>query len=623
MPSTYNTPIKLQYIPLKPGEIRLIALYPGSYDQTLHCKLIHRFQDGSLNYEALSYEWRVPDQPEDAPKIWISDHPEFYVAVPVRSNLFAALREIRDRKFVRHLWIDAISINQDNVEERNEQVKIMNHIYRGASKVLVWVGEAADESDPLFDALNQSSTGTLPQKIRYDQRPFLAFCLRTYWTRVWVIQEIYSALQVEIYCGSKRLEWSRLRQAFDAIYSWLVEVASSGTKTIEDFTWAFQQSPAWYIMDSHQEYPPHSEPPYDIGTLLKLCLKCNSQCADPRDKIYGLKNIARGEYWRLLTPDYTLTISQVYVSIFLNYTDHAVSPSLLPNSLVDAGESIVLLLEEMEAILDNPLWDPTCKTFFPMESIATSEQLEKLNTARCEVWLRSLGTIEQCGSPFEPKASNVPPSTRVKTLFTDHPPPVADEMLASLGERTSYLGLLYTSKPNIRFTFSYNRVYPNAFCCDDIQAQSKRLYAPPWYSNCKEFTTETGFIGLATSEIRKGDRLCAIDKTANKETYGARCPNVYLIIRPDEGILRKFISLKSRLPSATATRKFNLIGRAIILHPKSISLESASEISTPRYVLGACRCSTSVLTWKLRSDSDSFQKFACHMEALVLFLLTR
>jgi hypothetical protein len=65
---------------------------------------------------------------------------------------------------VRYLWIDAISINQDNAEERNEQVKIMDKIYRGASKVLIWIGQAADNSDNLFDALNAcgSSGQSLP-----------------------------------------------------------------------------------------------------------------------------------------------------------------------------------------------------------------------------------------------------------------------------------------------------------------------------------------------------------------------------------------------------------------------------------------------------------------------------
>jgi hypothetical protein len=105
------------------------------------------------------------------------------------------------------------------------------------------------------------------------------------------------------------------------MHKWFNEVASSSTKTVDVLTLVtlvrdFYQSPAPQIMESYQEYPLHSEPPYDIGTLLNLCFKCQSQCQDLRDKVYGLKSIVRGEHWRTLTPDYSLTIPQVYVSVF-------------------------------------------------------------------------------------------------------------------------------------------------------------------------------------------------------------------------------------------------------------------------------------------------------------------
>jgi hypothetical protein len=38
------------------------------------------------------------------------------------------------------LWVDAICINQDDIEERNRQVKLMAFIYSRALAVLVWLG---------------------------------------------------------------------------------------------------------------------------------------------------------------------------------------------------------------------------------------------------------------------------------------------------------------------------------------------------------------------------------------------------------------------------------------------------------------------------------------------------
>ena len=38
-------------------------------------------------------------------------------------------------------WIDALCINQDDVEEKNEQVKLMCKIYSKAKKVYAWLGK--------------------------------------------------------------------------------------------------------------------------------------------------------------------------------------------------------------------------------------------------------------------------------------------------------------------------------------------------------------------------------------------------------------------------------------------------------------------------------------------------
>jgi hypothetical protein len=44
------------------------------------------------------------------------------------------------------MWIDAISIDQMNTQERNHQVRIMGKIYSSAQKVIVWLG-STDQND--------------------------------------------------------------------------------------------------------------------------------------------------------------------------------------------------------------------------------------------------------------------------------------------------------------------------------------------------------------------------------------------------------------------------------------------------------------------------------------------
>jgi hypothetical protein len=93
--------------------------------------------------ECLSYVWGPPLNPQS-----ISMNRK---TIHIRQNLRAALEAIRDEVKLRTLWIDALCINQKDVHERNKQVASMGKIFHYATKVLVWLGEAADDSDLLFD----------------------------------------------------------------------------------------------------------------------------------------------------------------------------------------------------------------------------------------------------------------------------------------------------------------------------------------------------------------------------------------------------------------------------------------------------------------------------------------
>src|SRR6202034_1027796 len=52
------------------------------------------------------------------------------------------------------IWIDAICINQSDIEERNIQVKRMRDIYSQASGAILWLGKAADDSDKAMDMID-------------------------------------------------------------------------------------------------------------------------------------------------------------------------------------------------------------------------------------------------------------------------------------------------------------------------------------------------------------------------------------------------------------------------------------------------------------------------------------
>ena len=127
-------------------EIRVLWLLPGSDDDIVSCQVqVVSLMDDISPYIALSYVWGPTDNPKT---IIVNDK-----TVAVTRYLGIALRYLRKPTEDRVLWIDAVCINQKDVPERNSQVAFMGDIYRSANRVLVWLGEADDESDLAFDLM--------------------------------------------------------------------------------------------------------------------------------------------------------------------------------------------------------------------------------------------------------------------------------------------------------------------------------------------------------------------------------------------------------------------------------------------------------------------------------------
>jgi hypothetical protein len=89
-------------------------------------------------YEALSYVWGTEIASQQA----MLDG----IPIVITANLDCALRHLCFTIVKRTMWIDAISINQKNTQERNHQVEIMGKIYSSAQRVIVWL-RSTDRND--------------------------------------------------------------------------------------------------------------------------------------------------------------------------------------------------------------------------------------------------------------------------------------------------------------------------------------------------------------------------------------------------------------------------------------------------------------------------------------------
>ncbi len=216
------------------NEVRILVLFPQDYvegSDDVHCQLVRldlnaTGQHGLTKHPfiALSYVWGNPERQK---KIFINGKRK-----QVTSNLYDALIHIRDLLSPVSLWIDALCINQDGVEERQREIQKMASIYRDATAVLLWLGPAEGDRRDIMGSIKMEFAGaadlisriamshselykvyeeknqnawTLMNEAYEDSSPFglalwALFSLPA-WKRVWIMQELVLAQDTYLLWG--------------------------------------------------------------------------------------------------------------------------------------------------------------------------------------------------------------------------------------------------------------------------------------------------------------------------------------------------------------------------------------------------------------------------------------
>ena len=193
---------------LESDHIRLLEPEPSHLnDFTLKCKL-SPVALSTARYTALSYYWGDPIEPC---QILVNDE-----VFALRPNLWWFLREARSHTQPLYFWVDATCINQVDLEERNQQVRLISKIPKNARSADVWLGQSLKDGEGAFSFVQQafqlglSSAGKRGRHIALvdlfrasHRKAFVQFCQRDYWKRTWIIQEFITASEITIRCGTK------------------------------------------------------------------------------------------------------------------------------------------------------------------------------------------------------------------------------------------------------------------------------------------------------------------------------------------------------------------------------------------------------------------------------------
>lgn len=372
----------------------MLHIYPGSDTSIISCELssydvqkVDAEKCGfgkQISYTALSYTWGDP-----TPICHVSINKR---TLKIGANLFAALLQLRDPEKVKTVWADAICIDQSNLEERSQQVSLMALIYQNASLVVVWLGEWSKNSRLAFECLKKSLEYKFDiEAIESSSEEFKAIenlFERPWWERIWVLQEVCFAFNVEFWCGSDSMSWEALYKGMlnvpNRFMSRKVGMDLDGSGGRDKPVYTLKGTPERQF---HDTYFPMRKPNDKLrqmsakvdelamwkerreckalgmygrhgGSSLDAVLQhyASRAASDPRDKVYALLSFtdpADSDF--KIVPNYTLSVREVYLSTVREW--------ILKKHTLD----IITTRPSAPKNIDLPSWTPDWTASFPSD----------------------------------------------------------------------------------------------------------------------------------------------------------------------------------------------------------------------------------------------------------------
>lgn len=185
------------YHELLEGQIRLVKLQP-SFDPSdpIDCMVIHTPIDEAPAYEILS----IPDDCSTATlPITIGGK-----TLEVPHAVWDALHRVRRPDGPRLLWVEAVSINSDDLEESARRIELRSAVYPRARRALAWLGATDQDSQLVFFHLDQCRASRKLNWAHYKgstQDAFHKLCRRSWFHQVESAHVVALSKSTTIFCG--------------------------------------------------------------------------------------------------------------------------------------------------------------------------------------------------------------------------------------------------------------------------------------------------------------------------------------------------------------------------------------------------------------------------------------
>jgi hypothetical protein len=349
-----------QTLSVERQDIRLLHVKPGAFDDPISAYFsiasLKEAEVREVDFRALSYCWGDPAEREDISLSPNQNEIEYGTPFSIGKSAAQAIRRLRLEKETLVIWIDAVCINQDDLEERAHQVTLMTQIYSLASTVHIWLGEDNHGIEACLklirDICNYNSElcqggeacscdGTKHSTPLGDIKAFgeekkkeghkisfkgmfevfelhlktwsreiidmagwygntqLSFLMSTlyenpWFSRVWVIQEALSARVPLVHCSAEQVPWEEVVQ----VSNWL-EHPGYAAQSPHNASQQISMAAIWKTLKPKgrtREVPTtpiEAQNTDELSSILEVFLSgLDLKATDPRDKLFALLTFA-------------------------------------------------------------------------------------------------------------------------------------------------------------------------------------------------------------------------------------------------------------------------------------------------------------------------------------------
>lgn len=503
-------------------EIRILYLLPGEYDDPVRCELHAVSLSDKPGYEALSYSWGNQNvrHPIEV------DGEETYIT----TNLYNVLRRLRLAETTRHIWADALCINQSDDVERSHQVDLMRNIYSLTSQAILWLGDfsdaesgtglaisprdenyiyhkTAEEAFSLLQSMaashhwaSREPSEQAAVKMKFDALSVLLNL--SWWQRAWTVQEAVLPQEAVLYCGTIHLPLSEVALAHLTSLTHDRDGCCVADSQCHDVLYKF-----WDCMEGFRML--QEEPDKNILVRMALEMFRFRHATDPRDYVYAYLGLG--------------------ANMFANYTVSAEAAfKYFVRSMIEESKDLGVLIriQEYDRSLALPTWCPDYGRKFPSGTYENLDQ--EYGWLYMYNWYHARGTSR--------------PRTRFSAIDSrlDLQGIVLDEIIQvegpmynrdNKGEKVSewqrrdprgcQLGTIEevgwcTMARDLWVVLSDQpRDYSRLRTRDGFETMIDEVWEPKLQSQFaviqyQTFTTRTGLVGHTRLDVRAGDAVCVL-----------------------------------------------------------------------------------------------------------------